>query len=239
MTSSGATNQPATVNQNLEQELRFVPVHRLPRESVTIPTWRGYRVQPLASEYQVNTYLDTPSQRLAQQSITFRRRVREDQAELTLKMPRPQVAGEAQEAHLSAHIEYNQPIGPTTPIEGEPVTIMAQRYAAGEPIASWFTFATRREGVILERNGTSLQMTWDHLTLPNDPDFVDDEIEVELLQGSMDELLQLADQLTGELGLSFGVAGKRSRVGKYLARRGRINYPGVVANEAAEARDWR
>lgn len=207
----------------VEQEFRFMPVARLPRAAITAPTWHGYAVTPLPTEHQHNIYLDTPTQALARQGISFRRRVRGAQAELTLKLPRDLATGS-----LFARIEHTQLIAPAAPLAGHPLLVLAEELTDDRPIAPWFDFVTERAGVELARAGARIHLTWDRLTLPNDPDFHDEEIEAELVEGPVAELHALAGLLLADYGLRLGAAGKRTRVGRYLARRGRIAFPGVA-----------
>jgi inorganic triphosphatase YgiF len=218
---------PAEVTAIVEREFRFIPVYRLPRSVVTEPDWEGYTVTPLATEHQQNTYLDSPTQELARQGISFRRRMLDDRAELTLKLKRT-----AGNDHLFARPEYTEPIGADEPLAGHRLLTVAESFTADGPIAPWFTFCTRREGVALARSAAIIHLTWDRLTLPGDPTFVDEEIEAELVAGPVEELHALADLLTGTYGLQFGDDGKRTRVGHYLARRGRITFPGVLPSLA-------
>jgi inorganic triphosphatase YgiF len=220
------------VTMIVERELRFVPVSRLSISSVTRPVWHGYRVAELPAEHQRNVYLDTATQALARQGVTFRRRILLDpatglplRAELTVKLPRA-----ADGEHLFTRPEYTEPIGPDEPLAGHPLLRLAAEYAADEPIAPWFALDTDRSGVALERDG-AIHLTWDRLSLPDDPDYRDEEIEAELVAGPVEALTALADLLTSTYGLEYGDNGKRTRVGRHLARQGRIAFPGVAADQ--------
>jgi inorganic triphosphatase YgiF len=212
----------------IEREFRFVPAAALPPTAVTRPHWQGYAVASLPPEHQRNTYLDTPTQALARQGISFRRRVLVDaatdaphRAELTLKLPR------AAADHLFVRPEYTEPIDPGETLSGHPLLTLAATFVADEPIAPWFTFHTDRRGVALSRPNAAIHLTWDRLSLPDDPAFQDEEIEAELVDGPVAALQALADRLIAGYGLRYGDDGKRSRVGRYLARQGRISFPGV------------
>lgn len=220
----------AGVRLIVERELRLVPAARLPLAEITQPTWHGYQVAPLPAERQVNGYLDTPSQALARQGISFRRRLLLDpttnlplRAELTLKLPRL-----AEGEHLFSRPEYTEPVGLDEPLAGHPLLMLAAEYAADEPIGPWFTATTDRAGVALRRDGTVIHLTWDRLTLPDDPAYADEEIEAELVAGPVAALTALADRLIAAHGLTFGDSGKRTRAGRHLARLGRIAFPGVA-----------
>jgi inorganic triphosphatase YgiF len=218
------------VTMIVERELRFVPASRLPIQAIARPVWRGYRVAELPSERQRNIYLDTPTQSLARQGVTFRRRILLDpatglphRAELTVKLPRL-----ADGEHLFIRPEYTEPIGPDEPLAGHPLLLLANEYAADEPIAPWFAADTDRAGVAVARDGL-IHLTWDRLSLPDDPDYRDEEIEAELVAGPVEALTALAELLTTTYGLEYGDNGKRTRVGRHLARLGRIAFPGVAA----------
>jgi inorganic triphosphatase YgiF len=206
----------------IEREYRFIPVDRLPIATITLPTWHDYRLTRRPDEHQTNCYLDTASQALARHGISFRRRQVDQHAELTLKLRRQQAA-----AHLFSRPEYSQPIGLTQPLADHPLTQLALRYTDGEPIAPWFTFTTRRCGFSLDAPDGRIHLTWDHLSLPDDARFSDDEIEAELIDGAEAVLAGLAHLLTTTYQLRYGDDGKRSRVGRYLARRGLIAFPGI------------
>jgi inorganic triphosphatase YgiF len=219
------------VHTNVEHEYRFIPVANLPRAVVTEPRWHDYDVRPLPAERQRNTYLDTPTQALARQGISFRQRVRGDQAELTVKLPRDlDLAAEG----LFARVEHTQPIALEASLAGHPLLALVERLAPNEPIEPWFDFFTDRRGVELERGNARIHLTWDRLTLPDDPDFSDEEIEAELVDGPVEELHALARLLHDRYGLRQGSAGKRTRVGRYLAQRGRIAFPGVAPEGRAD-----
>lgn len=196
----------------IEREYRFVPIERLPRSSVIEPFWEGFRVTPLPTEEQTNTYLDTVDLTLAQQGISFRRRVLPDRAELTLKLKRSEGVGS-----LFQRPEYTMALEPGTPLTEHPLFAEARRYAGGLAIAPWFTFQNQREGVALQTDAATIHLVWDRLTLPDDPAFVDAEIEAELVAGEEAVLDRLALLLINTYGLQFGTAGKRSRVARYLA----------------------
>ncbi len=214
---------PEEIMTIVEQEFRFIPAANLPRAVVTGPRWHDYAVTPLPAEHQHNIYLDTPTQALARLGVSFRKRVHGDRAELTLKLPRDLAAGS-----LFARTEHTQPLAPDAPLAGQPLLELAERLTPDRPIAPWFDFYTERQGVELARDGARIHLTWDRLTLPDDPDFHDEEIEAELVEGPVAVLHALAALLTEQYGLRPGAMGKRARVGQYLARRGRIAFPGVT-----------
>jgi inorganic triphosphatase YgiF len=218
------------VTQIVEREYRFIPAERLPRAAVTPPRWHGYAILPLPTEEQRNTYLDTPDVALARQGVSFRRRELLDptgrhveRAELTLKLSRA-----ATGSGLFARPEYTEPIAPGESMAGHPLLAMAEGLTASRPIGTWFAFQTHREGVALRQPGATIYLTWDTLSLPGDPDFADKEIEAELVDGPDEALHALARLLTDTYDLRIGDAGKRTRVGRYLARRGLIAFPGIT-----------
>jgi inorganic triphosphatase YgiF len=213
----------------IEREMRFVPAGNLPLAQVSRPTWHGHAVSLLRPEMHHTTYFDTPTHALARQGITFRRRlVWHSQAEgsdpvaaeITLKLPRI-----ASPRHLFTRPEYTDHAAPEADLTTSPLAALAAEYAPDERISAWFTSCTTRTGCELQRNEATITMTWDRLTLPDDPTYVDEEIEAELLAGSIDVLDDLAVLMTSQYGLTFGDRGKRTRAGRHLARLGLISFP--------------
>ncbi|MCC6629937.1 MAG: CYTH domain-containing protein [Chloroflexi bacterium] len=224
------TTRPATsLRPHLERELRFLPVERLPIEAVRCPTWHSYQTAPLPVERHLTTYYETPSLALARLGITFRQRVflepnakddRPIRAELTVKLPRNHVTG-----RLSARPEYTQPLSFGAPLTDHPLLDLVADYTPVAAIAPWFVARVTRVGRSLWQADAVLHLLWDRMTLPAAPNYVDTEIEAELVFGPVEALDDLALLLTAGYGLHYGDVGKRSRAGRHLAGLGMIDFP--------------
>jgi inorganic triphosphatase YgiF len=214
----------------VEREYRFTHAGRLPPTALAGPTWRGFAVTRLPTERQRNTYFDTPTGALARQGITLRQRRLADRCEVTLKL-----AKRAAAAHLCARPEVTDVVAPGTPLAGQRLLALAGRLAPGEAIGPWFTACTLRQAVALQRGTTVIHLTWDTVTLPDDPVYVDHTIEIELVAGPLADLTALARLLVGAFGLAFAKHGKRHQAAAHLRRRGLLPVAGAPAVVVAAA----
>src|SRR4051794_29590987 len=146
----------------------------------------GFALPPLggsALESRVFTsvYYDTPGQSLAHAGITLRRRTEHGLSLWQLKLP-----------SADARLEIEQPGGPARPPEELAVLLRAHvRHGAGAPGAER---RTRRRGELVERKGTTAEVTVDEVSVMDSRRVTDEfvEVEIELIEGKPQRLERIS-----------------------------------------------
>jgi CHAD domain-containing protein len=166
------------VRQTLEREVKLEPGDA----GFALPELPG---EQLASRIFTSTYFDTPPRSLARVGITLRRRLENGVSLWQLKLPRE---------HGRAEVEA--PGGPAGPPDEVRSLLFAHlRHGAVEPVA---TLRTRRTGVrVLDHGLAVADVTLDSVDVMDGNRTAGGfaEIEVELVDGSDDDLDRLARTL--------------------------------------------
>ena len=140
---------------------------------------------PLEARIFTSIYYDVPSRSLTNNGITLRRRTENGKSVWQLKLPR-----------ADARLELEAPGGPMgPPAELEQLLYAHLRGARVEPIAE---LRTRRRGELVERAGSTAEVTIDEVSVMDSrrvsQAFV--EIEIELTAGDPKRLDRIAKELT-------------------------------------------
>src|SRR5919204_307460 len=137
--------------------------------------------RPLEPRLFTSVYYDTPTASLAWAGITLRRRTENGAGVWQLKLPGDE-----------ARFELAQPGGPTRPpAELARLLVAHLRRGALAPVAE---LRTRRRGELVERKGTSAEVTVDEVAVMDALRVADEfvEVEIELRNGDGRELDRIA-----------------------------------------------
>jgi CHAD domain-containing protein len=140
---------------------------------------------PLEARVFTSVYYDVPSRSLSNSGITLRRRTERGKSVWQLKLPAD-----------DARLELEQPGGPTGPPEELAKLLVAHlRGIRVEPIAE---LRTRRRGELVERSGSTAEVTVDEVAVMDAQrvaqEFV--EVEIELVTGNPRRLDKIAKEIS-------------------------------------------
>jgi CHAD domain-containing protein len=167
------------VSSTIEREVKLEPG----------PNFQGLQLpgRGLPPRELVSTYVDTDDLRLAQGSITLRRREQDDEPVWQLKLP----AGDNRR-----ELEWPAP-DPAVP---QHIARLLMGHTRGEPMAPVATMRTRRSGIVVREDGVDVaELVEDEVDVLDEGAVVShfDEIEIELREGDESALHRLEEQLRG------------------------------------------
>ncbi|WP_017444515.1 CYTH domain-containing protein [Gayadomonas joobiniege] len=168
------------------------------------------QVQGNVQKRLINTYFDTPEQKLRAYDCGLRVRTRDDYVEQTLKTAGSSIGGLHKRPEFNIQINHNTPDLDLFPAEAWPEGVnVAELQAELTPLFTTdFTRTTWR--VVL--NGSEIEVVYDigEVAAQNSQQAIH-EIEMELIDGDMRELFNLAEQLLDELPLRLSNDSKAAR----------------------------
>jgi inorganic triphosphatase YgiF len=165
-------------------------------------------------ERQRNVYYDTPDGALKARgaSLRWRSRLDEGTGELTLKTGRERHGCIFQRQELTTSLERP----PATLGDDPPPPLSAAQRLAGSALQPVLVLETDRRTLEVERGESRVEVALDRVTLPG-VDFVEHEIEAELLRGNRGDLLGMQAALLSTGRTRPTSHGKRGRALRYLA----------------------
>jgi CHAD domain-containing protein len=136
---------------------------------------------PLESRVFTSVYYDTPNKSLANAGITLRRRTEHGRSVWQLKLP-----------SADARLELEQPGGPVGPPE-ELAKLLTAHVRHGK-VARVAELRTRRRGELVERKGTTAEVTVDEVSVMDALRVTDEfvEVEIEMREGDPQRLDRIA-----------------------------------------------
>ena len=150
-------------------------------EGFELPALGG---SPLEPRVFTSVYYDVPSRSLTNAGITLRRRTERGKSVWQLKLPR-----------ADARLELEQPGGPVGPPDELGRLLFA--HLRGVPVESIAELRTRRRGELVERGGSTAEVTVDEVAVMEGQSvsraFV--EVEIELLTGDPRRLGKIAKEV--------------------------------------------
>ncbi len=158
-----------------------------------------------------NAYYDTPSRELRALDIGYRTRCADNKCEQTIKLAGEVVGGLHQRPEFNLPIESNRPdlmaFDPSIWPHGMQANVIAENI---HPIFS--TNFIRRTWLIETQNGAKIEVVLDkgEIAAAGKVEVIS-ELEIELVEGSRNELFALADKLVSQNCIRLGLYSKAAR----------------------------
>ena len=199
------------MDMNTEIELKYLVSTNNPAEIITTLLWQqNYQVEH-SSKILSNCYFDTPEQALRHHDMGLRIRSCNGAYEQTIKTAGKVIGG------LHQRPEYNVQVQSTFPdlsLFPEAIWQASQNVVNTQKnlISLFSTDFTRQIWLITLANGSVVEMAFDQGTIAvSGQSEVLCELELELVQGSHEDLFELASLLFAHLSLRPGIKSKAAR----------------------------
>jgi inorganic triphosphatase YgiF len=219
-------SSPGTLSLQLEREIAFdVDDIDAVAEALRQGALGAHRVVDESQADQLTTYFDTAGRLLAERKYSLRtRRFPDGRTIVTLKFPEV-----SKSDSLRARPELEEVFGAGATDDELWASLparMGRECADDEPLMPDLYLATRRRVLRCSDGNQVFDVALDLVTLPNFPDYARPVVEIEIVEGTRNDLLRLGGVLSRLPAVRPSQGGKRAHARGHMERAARVRKAG-------------